>query len=557
MRKLSTFLSFTVSLFALSGLLFLSCTNDKNEEPTPPPPPESSDCRITSFSIKNSANPSLGTNLSFTIDQDAKTIEALTIKWITGNDSFEFIPEFTATGQQVRIGSVVQESGVTKNSFIVPLEYTVVAEDGTTETYTVRFFSPQFNSTIPVIRIEQPDSRIGDDYINTKLEIIPNGWPGEVWDYSKKDVEIRLRGNSTRHLPKRPYRLKFGDAISPLGLDHTNEKSWVLVANDCDKTLMRNRVSFEWARVLQKNSAGFYDSGAILFTPSYIHVNIFMDDEYWGVYQFSDQMQRKDGRIEVEKLRARDEEDPVAITGGYVLEVDIHASNDNELPNFWFETNKTGKITIKYPDDDDYAQEQLDWIIDFVKNRAEGALYGGNFLNEWRQYFDEATAADYVIVNELAGDPDAYTSIYLYKRRSNDKLYFGPVWDFDSAFDNDNRKQNTRSRLMIDESFLHGGYGHDHWVWQMWQDDNFKRTVKNRWNANKAELLSTAMKVIEEDMALMRSSVDANFTRWDITEQALDTAMPAPANYDAGLTVLIDYINERYKYLDEVFNSVQ
>jgi hypothetical protein len=44
---------------------------------------------------------------------------------------------FTTTGLNVKIGSVVQESGVTANNFTNPLIYTVTAADGTTADYTV------------------------------------------------------------------------------------------------------------------------------------------------------------------------------------------------------------------------------------------------------------------------------------------------------------------------------------------------------------------------------------------------------------------------------------
>ena len=40
-----------------------------------------------------------------------------------------------------------------------------------------------------------------------------------------------------------------------------------------------------------------------------------MDGEYLGVYQMSDQVQRADGRIAVDKLKASDGADPDKITG--------------------------------------------------------------------------------------------------------------------------------------------------------------------------------------------------------------------------------------------------
>ncbi len=388
--------------------------------------------------------------------------------------------------------------------------------------------------------------------MDSAVEIIPNGWPGETWDFDRGNVEIRLRGNSTRHLPKQPYRLKFGEAVSPLGLDHANEKSWVLIANDCDKTLLRNAIGFELSRVMYENMTPAHDSRVIPFTPASIHVDVYLDGQYKGIYQFTDQMQRKEGRIEVDRLRARDEGDPEAITGGYVLEIDIHAG-DGDL---WFASQNAGKITMKYPDDDDYAQEQFDYIVAHVA-KAEEALYADDFASRWRGYFDEATIVDYVIINELCGDPDAYTSIWFYKRRGCDKFYFGPVWDFDSGFDNDNRVGDALTRLMIDASFKHGGYeNRDHWVQQMWQDPAFRLAVQAHWNEMKYALLDRALWRIDHDVATMGPSVGFNYTRWDIRTQALDTAMPPPSDYDSGIAALKQYLRDRYSFLDGQFNAV-
>lgn len=44
---------------------------------------------------------------------------------------------FTTTGESVRVGSTVQESGVSDNDFSNPVTYTVTAEDGSTQNYTV------------------------------------------------------------------------------------------------------------------------------------------------------------------------------------------------------------------------------------------------------------------------------------------------------------------------------------------------------------------------------------------------------------------------------------
>ena len=54
---------------------------------------------------------------------------------------------------------------------------------------------------------------------------------------------------------------------------------------------------------------------------------------------------------------------------------------------------------------------------------------------------------NFFLEEEFCGDIDAsYSSFYITKKRNNDKFYFGPVWDFDLAFDNDNRLYPTNDK---------------------------------------------------------------------------------------------------------------
>ncbi len=55
-----------------------------------------------------------------------------------GTDLTALIAVFSTTGTSVRVGGTVQESGVTANDFTVPIEYEVVAEDGSSARYSVQ-----------------------------------------------------------------------------------------------------------------------------------------------------------------------------------------------------------------------------------------------------------------------------------------------------------------------------------------------------------------------------------------------------------------------------------
>ncbi len=536
------------------------CSSDDNNEPQIP---LSAECRITSFRFTSAQNGSLQGDVAFKIDQNAGTITAVYTRWIDKNDPDRLIATFQTTGTQVTVDGAGQQSGLTSNSFRDELTYTVKAENGETRQYKVSFICPQINGELPVLRI-RPEKAIVDkvNYVSAKLDMLPGTYsaPG-LWSESDGNIEIRLRGNSTMSLPKKPYRIKFPAKFSPLDLKHTSAKSWTLLANDCDKTLLRNSVAFAMSSMLFNSDAwALRDSRAILFTAADRPVNVYMNSEYIGLYTMSDQIEQDGGRIAIESLKESDGSNPDRITGGYLLEVDIHASRSSEP--FYFASWKGIKITPQYPKDDDHDQSQYTYIRNHL-TIAEKALFNASSLPtaqwqaEWRKYWDEATAIDFFLVNEMTGNPDGFTSINIYKRRGCDKFFFGPVWDFDKAYNNDRRTQNPLTNLMVDVGFftMESGYPPVNWHGQMLKDPSFKTAVKNRWNSKKAQLLAKAQEVLGTQTGMMPRSIIANFTVWKITEQALGDAMPPPSNYQNGITSLDNYVKTRYTFLDNLFNQ--
>jgi hypothetical protein len=74
------------------------------------------------------------TGFAATINEPAKTI-ALTLPF--GTDVSKLVATFTTTGTVIKVGSTVQTSTATTNTFSGPVAYLVTAADGTTATYTV------------------------------------------------------------------------------------------------------------------------------------------------------------------------------------------------------------------------------------------------------------------------------------------------------------------------------------------------------------------------------------------------------------------------------------
>ena len=537
--------------------LVVSCSKDSSESETKPAPgPDrelSGNCDLVDFEIPQGRN-SLAEPIVLTFDREARTITGTYLKWIDSEEPDMLIPNFKITGKDLRVEGKEIISGRTPISFSEKVTLVVYAENGNRKEYTVDLNIPQINTELPVLHI-RPDKPIVSktEYVNAYVDLYR--WGSEEGKWTSKDgkIQIRGRGNSTWILPKKPYRLKFPVKFSPVGLNHATEKSWVILAHDMDKSLIRNHIAFAMSRVLFNPDEKYHDPAAVLFTPCSQYVNVYMGDDYHGLYQMSDQMERGDGRINVQKLTAADGSDPNKIAGGHILEVSVHG----ETYPVRFKTKLKGiQVDHKYPDDDDFHQTQYNWMEDYL-NKAEAALYSNDFkdpVNGWRKYFDEKTLADYVIVKELAADMDGYCSTYLYKKRNSDKIFFGPVWDVDKGWDNEKRgASDYLSHLMIHSGFGMPGSDSNHWYVRLWQDETFRATVNARWKAKKSQLVQAIYNELEHQPELMRKAIEANFSVWDFHEQASTEAKKPADSYEQEIYRIRTLTNNRVALLDRLF----
>ena len=187
------------------------------------------------------------------------------------------------------------------------------------------------------------------------------------------------------------------------------------------------------------------------FTPAFRFIDVYINNQYQGNYLLTDQVEVDKNRVAVDKQEATMTELP-DISGGYLLEIDGFAASEP----VWFTTSQGLKVTVKYPKDDEINSAQLNYITTFTQ-QFEDALFSSDFSDAqkgYRSLVDEVSLIDWYIASELTGNPDCFWSTYIYKKRDEDKLYFGPMWDYDIAFNNDNRKYDASNSLMKDVEIL-------------------------------------------------------------------------------------------------------
>ncbi|MBR4926301.1 MAG: CotH kinase family protein [Prevotella sp.] len=335
----------------------------------------------------------------------------------------------------------------------------------------------------------------------------------------------RERGNFSRTFPKRPYRIKF-DAKQNVLDAPAKAKKWTLINNYGDKTLMRNLLAFHLSRILE-----------MPYTPYGTAVDVFLNGEYKGCYQLCDQIQVHKKRVNITEMTPEDNSGE-ALTGGYLIEVDAYA--DQELS--WFTSDYNTRVTIKSPDEDEITTQQKNYIRNHYSKMEKS----------WRTYLDTDTYLRHFIVGEMSGNTDTYWSVYMYKQRGDDKIYTGPVWDFDLAFENDNRTYPINN--------------HSQWVFQYGSYEGYMRTLTNNITNDsnaKAKLISIWDKArhngLDEESLLayvddlsqqLNRSQELNFTRWPIMNEYIHQNPVIWGSYQAEVNNVKNYIKDRIAWID-------
>jgi hypothetical protein len=348
-------------------------------------------------------------------------------------------------------------------------------------------------------------------------------------------TEIRGRGNSTWNMPKKPFRLKLEQKMNFLGLP-AKERSWVLLANYADKTLIRNAVAFKISEMV-----------GLEFTPSALFVDLFLNGKYLGNYMVTDQVEVGKARVSVEKQEPDETVEP-AITGGYLLEIDGFAASES----VWFSTGKGLKVSVKHPNDDEVNSQQLDYITKYI-NDFEKVLFSSAYkdpVSGYRAWVDTASLVNWYIASELTGNPDAFWSTYIYKRRNNPKLFFGPMWDYDIAFNNDDRLGDATMKLMRTSA-----HNPRTWIEQMWKDEWFQKAVERRWLELRNGLYATLEAYIDKTTSDIHSSQQLNFASWIVLNKKVYRETFLFQTYYQGVDYLKEYLEARINFLDESFVS--
>jgi hypothetical protein len=416
-----------------------------------------------------------------------------------------------------------------------------------------------FSSNLPLVIINTNGQQIVDEpKIMADMGIInnANGQPNNVTDafneYSGK-VGIEIRGQSSQMFPMKSYGIELWDAAgssvnkSLFGLPA--ESDWILYAPYNEKTLTHNYLAYTLSRQMGHWAANSR------------HVELVINGEYRGIYVFLEKIKRgSDGRVKIAKISKTDISGD-KLTGGYIFSVDKQADG-------WFSPYKAGiagnapvQYTYVYPKLSNIVQQQKDYIRSYVDS-FEHALYGNNFqdtVNGWRNFADERSFIDFLIINELSRNVDGYRiSTYLHKNRNsiNDKIFAGPVWDFDLAFKNADycSGSDTTGWAWEFNNICPGDYFQVPFWWgKLSTDTLFAGNLLCRWKELRQNVLSqqNLYQLIDSVVSITAQPRTRHFAKWPVLGQYVwPNPQPIAQTYDEEISQLKNWLAARLRWID-------
>lgn len=348
----------------------------------------------------------------------------------------------------------------------------------------------------------------------------------KYWDETSFEapMKIRGRGNSTWDMPKKPWKIKLEEKARLF--DFSNDKEWCLLANYCDKSLLRNIVAMELSRRI-----GFK------WTPRMVPVEVYLNGSYQGVYCFCEHKKVSKERVNID------------VDGGDILfELE---ENQDETVCWWTEHG----APVMFSDPDEPDEETVAFAKQFFYE-FETALWAKDFAKAY-EYIDVDSFVDNYIIQELTKNVDGNLrkSTFLTLEKGG-KLEMYHVWDFDISMGNCDYYgdgKNVWEGWWIKDRGATGLY--HGWYYRLFMDPDFVARVKSRWNQLYPEFV-TIPDYIDKQKESMHDAPERNFKKWNILKQYVWPNAKVTGSYDGEVQWLKDCYSKRLDWLNKQINAL-
>jgi len=439
--------------------------------------------------------------------------------------------------------------------------------------------------SLPILRIDTSDGGdiVSKDYYKTCTITLENC--SDPMKFEDVSANIRVRGNSTAVTEKKPFRIKFDKKRNMLGLnDGAKCKSWCLMADYYDYSLMRNSLSFRMCDVLLDGYS---------FASDCAWVEVYVNGDYRGVYLLCEQTQINPHRVDIyekadDELNLEigylmvgqggrtDEPNTVQISYGGLPITDLEgttmgfgggnfslSSGDYTKEQIAFCAKVVGNIAYLCSaaiGQNEYYELDESWEL-VPKTTFEGTTEAEKQIETIAAYVDIESAVRIYMTDEIVKNLDSGT-YNMYIDLSPDgakKLTFGPPWDYDFALANTRYNSTHSPKGLYAANFSYSdGMRVNTWFVMFCQAEWFRDMCEPIWMEQRDELFAICENVLT-DAEVHKDAFDRNFDRWRILgtmnqgHQA-DDVYGFETHEDAAYFVY-NWLYKRLVYLDTVWGD--
>lgn len=420
-------------------------------------------------------------------------------------------------------------------------------------------------SNLPIIVINSNGEEITDEGrvdATMKIYFKEDGGTNSVNDVPNDydgNIGIKLRGQTSLFLfDKKSYSFETKDAegkdttVNLLGMP--KESDWVLHGPFSDKSLMRNALMYTMADEI------------LAYSPRVQMVEIIVNEDYKGVYLFTEKIKRDDSRVDIAKLKD-DDIDGLEVTGGYILKFDKAEQEEiGWMSPYSISEAQPTHFIYDYPSWDDIVPEQASYIQNWMTT-FEDVLASDNFADPdegYSKYISVESFIDHMLLNELSRNVDAYRlSTYMYKTKDKEdelgQLFMGPVWDYNIAFGNAEycRGWDPGGWAYNFNEDCSDDYWQVHFWWlRLMEDPVFEEKVKEKWMKLRNGKFSNANinGWIDGFEAQLMVPQSRNFQRWPVLGEYVWPNKYIGETYEDEVDYLREWLFERLEWMDQAFD---
>ena len=289
-------------------------------------------------------------------------------------------------------------------------------------------------------------------------------------------INVEIRGSSSQVLLKKQYgftTLKADNLtnndVALLGMPADND--WILNGLGFEPSFIRDYLNYNLSRMI-----GEYASRTV-------YCEVVLNGNYIGLYVLEEKIKQGSDRVDVTKIGTLDNTFP-KITGGYITKSDKTTGGD---PVAWTMSSYIGKNDVAFihdlpkPENVSFLQN---YYIQSEFERLSSALsaHNSSFENGYPSVIDIPSFVDYMIINELGSNADAYQFSTYYHKDRNGKLRAGPIWDLNLTFGYDLSIWGyDRSKTNIWQFSNGDNEGPKFWR-DLFNNPEFRCCLSRRWN---------------------------------------------------------------------------